>query len=103
MVIISMIGQIDNSRTIIDVLMSRSGGGFQFMIGWGAGLACMTGLVDVLGIFQGTKRSLKKWRMHEFLMNLYFAGMLTLIGWNQGKFAINQCGRHSFPNGVQKD
>ena len=60
MVIISMIGQIDDSRTMIGALMSRLGGGCRFTIGWGAGSACMTGLVDVLGIFQGTKRSLKK-------------------------------------------
>jgi len=33
MVIISMIGQIDDSRTMIDTLMSRSGGGCQLKIG----------------------------------------------------------------------
>jgi len=38
MAIISMIVQIDDSRTMIDALMSRSGGGCQFMIGWGVGL-----------------------------------------------------------------
>jgi len=64
MAIIGMIGQIDDSRTMIDALMSRSGGGCQFMIGWGAGLVCMTGLVNVLFIFQGTKKSSKKWQMH---------------------------------------
>jgi len=51
MVIIGMIGQIDDFRTMIDASMSRSGGECQFMIGWGAGLACMTGLVNVLVIF----------------------------------------------------
>jgi len=103
MVIISMIGQIDDSRMMVDALTSRLGGGCQSMIGWWASLVCMIDLVDVLVIFEGTKRSLKIWQMHRFPMNLYFVGMLTLIGWNQGKFAINQYGRHSFPNGAQKD
>ena len=67
------------------------------MIGWGAGLVCMTGLVNVSVIFQGTKRCLKKWQMHGCPMNLYSARMLTLIGWNQRRLAINQCGRHNFP------
>ena len=97
MVIISMIGQIDDSKTMIDALMGRSGGGCQFMIGWGAGLVCMTSLSNMLVIFQGTKRSLKGWQMHGFPMNLYFAEMLTLVGWNQGKFTINQHGEQSFP------
>jgi hypothetical protein len=30
----------------------------------GADLVCMTGLVNVLVIFQETKKSLKKWQMH---------------------------------------
>jgi len=102
-VIIGMIGQIDDFRMMIDAVMSRSGEECQFMIGWGAGSACMTGLVDVLGIFQGIERSLKKWQMLGCSMNLLFAGMLILIRWNQGKFAISQCRGHSFPNGVQKD
>jgi len=54
MVIIGMIGQIDDSRMMVDALMSRSGEGCQFMIGWGIDSACMTDLVDVLGIFHGT-------------------------------------------------
>jgi len=68
----------------------------------GAGLVYMTSSVNVLVIFQGTKRRLKRWQMHGFSMNLYFAGMLTLIGWNQGKFSISQHGDQSFPNGVRK-
>jgi len=60
----------------------------------------MTGLVNVLVIFQGTKKSLKKWEMHGYPMNLFSTGMLILIGWNQGRCAINQCGRHNFPSGV---
>ena len=37
-VIVGMIDQIRDSRTMIDVLMSRSGEGHQFTIGWGAGV-----------------------------------------------------------------
>jgi hypothetical protein len=35
MVIIGMIGQIGDSKTMIDVSMSRLGGELQFTIGWG--------------------------------------------------------------------
>jgi len=80
MVIIGTIGQIRDSRTMIDVSMGRLGGECQFIIGWGAGSVCMIGLVNVLVIFQGTKRNLKKWQMHRFSMNLYSAEMLILIG-----------------------
>jgi len=103
MVIIGMIDQIGDIITMIGNLMGRLEEGCQFIIGWGAGSACMAGLVNVLVIFQETKRSLRKWQMHEFPMNLYFAGMLTLIRWNQGRLAINQYGGHTFPNGAQKD
>jgi len=103
MAIIGMIGRINDSRTMIDALMSQSWGGCQFIIDLGAGLVCMIVLVNVLVIFQGTKKSLKKWQIHECPMNLFSVAMLTLIGWNQGRFAINQCGRHSFPSSVQKD
>jgi len=51
MVIAGTIGQIGGSRTMINVSMSRTGGELQFTIGWGAGLACMTGLVNVSVIF----------------------------------------------------
>jgi len=79
-VIIDMIGQIKDSRTTIDVSMGRLGGEFQFMIGWAAGLVCMIGLVNMLVIFQGTKRNLKRWQMHGFSMNLYSVEMPILIG-----------------------
>jgi hypothetical protein len=102
MVMIGMIGQIDDFRTVIDVSLDRSEGERQSMIGWGAGLACMTGLVNVLVIFQETKRNLMKWQMHGFPLSLYSVEILILIGWSQGRLGINQCGRHSFPNGVQK-
>jgi len=77
--------------------------GCQFTIGWGADSVCMIDLVNMLVIFPETRRSLGRWQVHEFLMSLYFAGMLILIGWNQGRLTINQSGEHSFLNGVQKD
>jgi len=103
MVIIGMIDQTDSFRMTIDDIMSQLEEGCQSMIGWGAGLACMTGLVNVVVIFQGTKKNVKKWQMHGFSMSLYFAGMLILIGWSQGKFATNRYRKHSFPSGVPKD
>ena len=101
MVIIGTLGQTRDSRTMIDVSMSRSGGERQFTIGWGAGLACMTGLVNVLVISQGIRKNLKRWQTHEFSMNSYFARILTFILWNQRRFTISRFGRRSFPDGVQ--
>jgi hypothetical protein len=79
MAMIGMIDQIGSVRTMIGVLMGRLGEEPQFMIGWGADSACMTDLVNVLGIFPETKRSLRKWRMHGFPMSSYFVEMLILI------------------------
>jgi len=62
----------------------------------------MTGLVDVLVIFRGIRKNLKRWQMLGFPMNSYFAEILTIIVWRQRRFAINQFGRQSFPDGVQK-
>jgi len=90
MVMISMIDLIGSIRTMIDDLMGRLGGELQFMIGWGAGLVCMIGLVIMSDIFLEIKRSLKKWRMHEFPISSYFAGMLILIEWSQGKIATHR-------------
>ena len=80
MAIIGMIDQIGSIGSMIGVLMGRLEEEPQFMIGWGADSVCMTDLVRVLGIFLGTKRSLKRWQMHEFLRSSYFAEMLILIG-----------------------
>jgi len=51
MAMIDMTDQIGSIRTMIAVLMGRLGEEPQFMIGWGAGSMCMTGLVTVSGIF----------------------------------------------------
>jgi len=81
-IIIGMIDQIGSIRAMIGVLVGRLEEGHQFMIGWGAGLVCTIGLVNMLAIFQETTRSLRRWRMHEFPMSSYFVEMLILIGWN---------------------
>jgi len=90
MVIIGMIDQIGCIRTMIGVLMGRLEEGPQSMISWGADSVCMTGLVSMSGMFPETKRSLRRWRMREFPMSSYFAEMLKLIGWNQGKIAASR-------------
>ena len=90
MVIIGMIDQIGNIKVITRVLVGRLEEGHQFMIDWGADSVCTTSLVNLLAIFQETKRSLRRWRMREFPMSSYFAEMLILIGWNQGKTVVNR-------------
>jgi len=90
MAITGMIDQIGSIRTMICVLMGRLGEEPQCMIGWGAGSVCMTDLVIMLSIFPETKKSLKRWRMHEFPMSSYFAEMLILIEWNQENIITNR-------------
>jgi len=100
MVIVDTISQIEDSRTMINVSMSQSGGERQCTIGWGAGLACMTGLVNVLVISLGIRKNLKKWQTPGSPMNSYSAETLTFIGWNQRRFSISQFGKQNFPDGV---
>jgi len=90
MVMIGMTDQIGSIRTITAGLMGRLGREHRFMIGWGAGSACMIGLVIVLNIFPGTKMSLRRWLMHKFPTSSYFAGMPILIGWSQGKIIAHR-------------
>jgi len=90
MVMIGMTDQIGSIRTITAGLMGRFGEEHRFMIGWGAGSACMTGSVTVWSIFPGTKKNLRRWLMHEFPMSSYFAGMLILIGWSQGNIIVHR-------------
>jgi hypothetical protein len=49
------------------------------MIGWGADLAYMKGLVNALDIFQGIKRSLRRWQTQEFPMKKYSIGTLIYV------------------------
>jgi len=102
MAIIGMIGQIDDSRTMIDALMSRSGGRCQFMIGWGGRLSVHDRLGERIGYFPRNQEELEEMANAWDPMNLFSTGMLILIGWNQGRYVINQYGRHSFPSGVRK-
>ena len=85
MVMIGMTDPIGAIMMMIGDLMGRLGGERPFMTGWGAGSACMIGLVTVLNTFPGTRKSLKRWLMHGFPMSSYFAGMPILIRWSQGK------------------
>jgi hypothetical protein len=81
MVIIELIGQKEGFNLAIRVclLMSRTEVGHQYMIGWGADLVYMRGLVNALDIFQGIKRSLKRWQMQGFPMKKYFTGILIYV------------------------
>jgi len=90
MVMIGMIDLIGSIRMMIGDLMGRLGGERQFMIGWGAESVYTIGLVIVLNILPGTRKSLKRWPMHEFPMSSYFVGTLILIGWSQGKVVAHR-------------
>jgi len=103
MVMIGMIDLIGSIRMMIGDLTGRLGGEHQFMIGWGTDSMCVTDLVTVSDIFPGTKRSLKRWPMHEFPMNSYFAGMLIPIEWSQGKLVTHRQDNHNFLRGDQRD
>jgi len=100
-----MIGMTDPIGAItmmIGDLMGRLRGERPFMIGWGADLVCMIGLVIVLNIFPGIRKSLRRWLMHEFPMNSYFAGTLVLIEWSQGNTIVHRQGSRHFPHGVHR-
>jgi hypothetical protein len=59
--------------------MSQSEVDHQYMISWGADLVYIKGLVSVLDIFQGIKRSLRRWQMQEFPMKKYSTGILIYV------------------------
>jgi len=100
MVMIGTTEPIDAITMMIGDLMGRLGGEHPFMIDWGAGSVYMIGLVIALNIFPGTRKSLKRWLMHEFPMSSYFAGMLILIEWSQGNIIVRRLGSLHFPHGV---
>jgi len=83
MVMIGMTDLIDATMTTIGALMGRLGGEHPFTIGWGAGSVCTTGSAIVFNIFPGTRKNLKRWLMHGFLMSSFSAGTPILIGWSQ--------------------
>jgi hypothetical protein len=78
MVIMGSIGQKGGFNLVIRVYLSvsRSEAEHQYMIGWGADLVYMKGLVNTLDIFQGIKRSLRTWQTQEFQMKKYSTGTL---------------------------
>jgi hypothetical protein len=78
MVIMGSIGQKGGFNLAIRVYlsMSRSEAEHQCMIGWGVDLVYMRGLVNALDIFQGIKRSLRRWQTQEFPMKKYFTRTL---------------------------
>jgi len=102
MVMIGMIDLIGSTKMMIDVLMGRLGEEPQFMIALGADSVYTIGLVIMLNIFPETRKSLKRWPMHEFPMSSYFVGTLILVGWSQGKVVAHWQGSHSFLHGVQR-
>ena len=81
-----MIGTTDPIGAIammIGDLMGRLGEERPFMIDWGAGSVCTTGLAIVLNIFPGTRKNLKRWLMRGFPMSSYSVGTPILIRWSQ--------------------
>jgi len=82
-VMIGMTDPIGVIMMVIGDLMGRLGGERPFMIGWGAGSVCTTGLVIVFWIFPGTRRNLKRWLMRGFPMSSFSVGTPILIGWSQ--------------------
>jgi len=85
MVMIGMIDPIGAIMIMIADSMGRLEEEHPFMIGWGAGSVCTTGLEIELNIFLGTRKNLRRWLMHGFPMSSFSAGMPILIGWSQGK------------------
>jgi len=103
MVMIDMTDPIGAIKMMIGDLMGRLEGERQFMIGWGADSVYMIGLVIVLNIFPGTRKNLKRWPMHEFLMSSYFVGTLIFIRWSQEKAIAHLQDSHNFLHGVRRD
>jgi len=89
-VMTGMTGPIGTIVIMIDDLMGRLGGEHPFMIGWGAGSVCTTGLGIVLHIFPGTRKNSKRWPMHGFPKSSSSAEMPILTEWSQEKIAAHR-------------
>ena len=88
-----MIGMTDPIGIIVKMigdLMDRLGEERPFMIGWGAGSVCMTGLAIVFSIFLGIRRNSKRWLMRGFLMSSFSVGTPILIGWSQERIIAHR-------------
>jgi len=103
MVMIGMTDPIGAITMIIGDLIGQLWGERQIMIDWGVGTVYTTGSAIVLHIFPKTKKSSRRWLMHEFLMSSYSAGTPILIGWSQENIVVHRQGSHHFPHGVQRD
>jgi hypothetical protein len=81
MVTMGPIGQKGVFSLVIRVYLSMSQleADHQCMIDWGADLVYMKGLVSALDIFQGIKRSLRRWQTQEFLIKKYSTGILIYV------------------------
>jgi len=79
-VMTGMTGPIGTIVIMIGDSMGRLGGEHPFVIGWGAGSVCTTGLAIVFNISPGTRKSLKRWLMRGFPMSSFSAETPILIG-----------------------
>jgi len=88
-----MIGMTDPYGVIMKMigdLMGRLGEERPFMIGWGAGSVCTTGLAIVFNIFPETRKNSKRWLMHGFPMSSSSAGMPILTEWSQERIIAHR-------------
>jgi len=79
-VMIGMTDPIGAVTKMIGDLTGRLGEERPFMIGWGAGSVCTTGLAIVLNIFLGTRKNSKRWLMRGFPMSSFSVGTPILTG-----------------------
>jgi len=79
-VMIGMTDPIGAITKMIGDLTGRLGEEHPFMIGWGAGSVCTTGLAIVLNIFPGTRKNSKRWLMRGFPMSSFSVGTPMLTG-----------------------
>jgi len=89
-VTIGMIDPIGAIAMMIGDLMGRLGEKRPFMIDWGAGSVCTTGLAIVFNILLGTRKSLKRWLMRGFPMSPFSAETPILIGWSQRRVVAHR-------------
>jgi hypothetical protein len=81
MVTIESIGQKGGFSLVIRAYlsMSRLEAEHQCIIGWGVDSVYMKDLVSTLDIFQGIKKSLRRWQMQEFPMKKYSTATLIYV------------------------
>ena len=98
-VMTGMTGLIGTIVIMIGNLMGRLGGEHPFMIGWGVGSACMTGLEVVLSIFLGARCNIpdvtvtKNGSCHHEHCKAYLLSTLVCINLKQIYFDCLSLGR----------